>query len=46
MGGKYEIRFMINKDNYATEYTNNFFYFMFLRFTKKLVYYKVYYFEK
>lgn len=47
MGGKYEIRYHDIKNSangfFTTIYTNNWFEFMRLRITKKLIYFKVYY---
>jgi len=43
MGGKYEVRYCYNDtlQVYQSEYTNSWFKFMILRFTKKVIYYKV-----
>ena len=42
MGGKYEVRYYQEDGEYTTHYTNSWFTYMILRFTKKLIYYKVY----
>lgn len=47
MGGKYEIRYYLEDvteddfNNYNTVYTNNWFEFIKLRLTKRIIYYKV-----
>lgn len=48
MGGKYEIRYYLDKEEslFETLYLNNWFEFMKLRFTKNVIYYKVNYFKR
>ena len=42
MGGKYEVRYYTDDSgNYGSDYTNSWVEFMWLRITKKVIYYKV-----